>query len=345
MYHEPKILIIYTGGTIGMIFHPENGSLTPFDFSQIKNEVPELQRFGFTLDTIAFTPPVDSANVTPETWIRIARLVFEHYNNYDGFVILHGTDTMAYTASALSFIFENLTKPVILTGAQLPIGSLRTDGKENLVSAIEIAASHTNYGPVVPEVCIYFENKLYRGNRAKKNKAQNFNAFQSPNYPPLAETGVNIVFNHRFIQYPEVACQNFLINEVINPNVSILKVFPGIQPQVVEAITNIPGNRAIVLETYGAGNATNQKWFLDLIKNAINRNIIVVNVTQCDAGYVDMGKYETSIELQNSGVLSGYNTTSEAAITKLMVLLGKCSRVEEVAHYMAKSLRGEISIP
>ncbi len=344
MNRETSILIIYTGGTIGMVYNPENSSLVPFDFSHIEKEVPELKRFGFKLDTEAFSPAVDSANVTPETWQRIARLIEDKYNDYDGFVVLHGTDTMAYTASAISFMLENLSKPVIFTGAQLPIGSLRTDGKENLVTAIEIAASRTAYGPVVPEVCVYFENRLFRGNRAKKNKAQYFNAFQSPNYPPLAETGVNIVFNSRFIRYPEAAARPFYVNYSIDSNVAILKVFPGIQPQVVNAIINIEGLKAIVLETYGAGNACSLPWFINSLKIAIDKGLIVLNVTQCDSGHVDMGKYETSIQLEKIGVISAYDSTTEAAITKLMVLLGKCTRVEELKHFLSLSIRGEISI-
>lgn len=337
-----SILIIYTGGTIGMIKNPETGALTPFDFDQIQEEVPELKRFGFNLSTISFSPIIDSSNLNPEVWIKLAQLIKENYKKYDGFVILHGTDTMAYSASALSFMLENLNKPVIFTGSQLPIGTLRTDGKENLISAIEIAATEQNGQPMAPEVCVYFENKLMRGNRTTKYNADHFNAFESPNYPDLAVAGINLKFNYGAIHYHTVK-KDLIIHTQLDTNVLIVKIFPGLSQDVFNTLLNINKVKAIILETYGAGNAPTDQWFLDEIENVIKQGKLVLNVTQCSAGSVDMSKYETGKALKNIGVVSGYNITTEAAVAKLMHLLGKELSLEQIKIILNHSISGEIS--
>jgi len=338
-----SILIVYTGGTIGMKQNPETGALAPFNFEQIEQEVPELKKFGYNLTTYSFEPPIDSSDINPEFWKKLAALIGENYSKYDGFVILHGTDTMSFTASALSFMLEGLSKPVVLTGSQLPIGMLRTDGKENLISAIEIAASLQNGQAMVPEVTIFFENRLYRGNRTTKHNAEHFNAFRSDNYPPLAEAGISIKYNYPFIHYPTQE-QQLIVHTHLDSSIAVLKLFPGISEDVVEAVLNTKGVKAVILETYGSGNAPMQQWFLKRLEKAINNNIVVFNVTQCKAGGVDMDKYENGLMLKRLGVVSGHDITFEAAVAKLMFLLGKGFCGNALANELEKSIAGEITL-
>ena len=341
--NQPSLLLIYTGGTIGMVEDVQSKSLKPFDFGQITDYIPELKKLNVSLTTIAFEHPIDSSDINPSIWIRLVDLIVKNYNGYDGFVILHGSDTMAYTASMLSYMLENLQKPVILTGSQLPMGIIRTDGKENIITAIEIAASKEKNKTIVPEVCIYFEYRLYRGNRTHKFNAEQFQAFKSSNYPVLAEAGVHITYNRNYIQ-PST-------NKRLNPhlcldtNVGVLKLFPGVTPAYVSALLTTPGLKGLVLETFGSGNAPSQEWFLTLLGNAIRSGLIVLNVTQCNAGAVEQGKYETSIGLKKAGVISGADITFEAAITKLMFLLGQPLSAKEIKQQLSQSLRGEMTLP
>lgn len=325
-----------------MVNDPVTGSLVPIDFRHISSQVPELRRFGFTLETVTFDPVIDSSEVNPETWHRIASSIGENYNRFDGFVVLHGTDTMAYSASALSFMLQGLEKPVIFTGAQLPIGVLRTDGKENLITAIEIAAARENGLPVVPEVCIYFENKLLRGNRTIKYSAEHFNAFVSPNLPPLAEAGIQIRYNRNIIRYPTVR-RPLTVSGSFETSVAVLQLFPGIRRETVHAIMATAGVRGLILETYGTGNAPTVSWFLDELKSFISGGGMVLNVTQCQAGSVEMGLYETSAGLISAGVISGRDITTEAAVTKMMILLGSGLPQERVASMLSRPLCGEMS--
>jgi L-asparaginase len=340
--NEPSILIIYTGGTIGMVNDPVSGSLIPINFGDISDQVPELRKFGYRLRSISFDPVIDSSNIDPSVWVKIADAIYENYNDYDGFVILHGTDTMAYSASALSFILENLEKPVIFTGSQLPIGVLRTDGKENLITSIEIAAEKKNGLPVVPEVCIYFDNKLMRGNRTTKISAEHFDAFNSPNYPPLAEAGLHIKFNTEHIRYPVIR-QELVVHRKINTNVAVLKLFPGMNRDFVNALVNTKNLQAIIMETFGAGNAPTYKWFLEEISQFISKGGLILNVTQCHGGTVEMELYETGRELLNAGVISGRDLTSEASVTKMMHLLSRFDSTDKVTYYLERSLVGEIT--
>ncbi|MDH6304276.1 L-asparaginase [Parabacteroides sp. PF5-5] len=339
------ILLIYTGGTIGMIENPETGVLESFNFQHLKNNMPELKKLGYAVTTYQFDPPMDSSDMGPDSWMKIVEIISENYQLYDGFVILHGTDTMSYTASALSFMLENLSKPVILTGSQLPIGMLRTDGKENLITAIEIAADQDSDGqPVITEVCIFFENDLLRGNRTRKINADNFNAFRSYNYPPLAHAGIHIKYDLPQILRP-TPHKPLKPHYLLDRNIAILKMYPGISPQVVESILNIPGLKGVVMETFGSGNAPRDEWFITMLKDATERGIVIVNVTQCVGGNVEMHRYETGRKLLEAGVISGYDSTTESAVTKLMFLFGHGLSSEEVKEHMNRSLIGEITIP
>ena len=338
----PSVLLIYTGGTIGMIENPETGALETFNFDQLLRHVPELKRFNYRIASYQFNPPIDSSDMEPSLWAKIVRIISDNYNQFDGFVILHGTDTMAYTASALSFMLENLAKPVILTGSQLPIGTLRTDGKENLITAIEIAAAkHPDGTPIVPEVCIFFENELMRGNRTTKINAENFNAFRSFNYPPLAKVGIHIRYNEHFIRNP--ASHPLKPHYLFDTNVVMLTLFPGIQESIINSVLHVPNLKAVVLKTFGSGNAPQKKWFIKQLKDAAERGIIIVNITQCQSGAVEMKRYETGLQLLQAGVISGYDSTPECAVTKLMFLLGHGFSLNEIRRNMDSDLSGEIT--
>ena len=341
---KSSILLIYTGGTIGMKEDPTVQALTPFNFSQILEEVPELNKFAYKIDTFTFDPLIDSSDVEPSLWVSLAGLIEEKYDVYDGFVILHGTDTMAYSASALSFMIEGLTKPVIFTGSQLPIGMPRTDGKENLISSVEIAAAKDENGhAIVPEVCICFDNILMRGNRTSKINSDNFRAFRSENCPPLAEAGINIRYNRSEIIYPQDWEKRPVFHKELDTRVSILKLHPGITPQVVRSILCSNGPRAIIIETYGAGNAPSKEWFLNLVKEAASMGKILLNITQCIAGSVNMDIYATGKCLKDAGVANGYDSTTESALAKLFHLMGISDKNEYVQKGLENNLRGEIS--
>ncbi len=338
-----SVLIIYTGGTIGMVENNQTGSLEPFNFHHLLDKVPELRQLGFSISTVQFEPPIDSSEIEPKMWKKLVEIIAENYDLFDGFVVLHGTDTMSYTASALSFMLENLNKPIILTGSQLPIGMLRTDGKENLITAIEIAAAKNSKGePLVPEVCVFFGDHLLRGNRTTKVSAESFNAFVSANYPPLAQVGVHIHYDENQIARPsqEPLRPHFLMNT----DIVILKLFPGISEQTVSSILHIPGLKGVVLETFGSGNAPVKEWFLNLMKEAVEKGIVIVNVSQCMGGAVQMSRYGTGNKLEETGVVSGHDSTTEAVLTKLMFLFGHHYSASEVKEYLNRSLCGEITL-
>lgn len=338
-----SVLIIYTGGTIGMVNDPETGVLCPFNFEQIAKAVPEIKEFGFAIDSYTLPEIIDSSDLKPTLWEELCQIILENYEKYCGFVILHGTDTMAYSASALSFMLSNLTKPVIFTGSQLPIGTIRTDGRENLIAALEISAAYMEDKAIVPEVCILFGAKLFRGNRTTKINAESFDAFQSFNYPPLAEIGIHIHYNYGAINYSPRTEPISLFTKM-DTNIAILQLFPGIRTEVIDAIIHTPGLKGLILETYGSGNAPTDASFLSKIEDAAEKGIIIYNVTQCQGGTVEMGRYETSTKLLKYGVSSGYDITIEAAICKMMYLIGQYKDTNEMKKYLNSSIKGEITI-
>ena len=344
MNPKKSVLLIFTGGTISMTADPETGALRPADVEVMMKMLPELGELGIEIQGIPLFPLVDSSDIGPDTWERIALAIQENYNQFDGFVVLHGTDTMSYSASALGFMLEGLFKPVIFTGSQLPIGVLRTDAKENLITAVEIAAAHSNGDAMVPEVCLFFEDKLFRANRTTKQNSEHFNAFASYNYPLLAEAGVHIKYFPNYIRKPD-SHATLKVRTKTDRNVAILKMYPGITEHTVQGILSIPGLKAVVLETFGAGNAPRFDWFYRALKSAAERGIIIVNKSQCSTGTVEMGLYETSLNLLNAGVISGYDSTTEALIAKLMYLLGENEDVETVKRLMVTNLCGEITVP
>jgi len=340
---ENSVLLLFTGGTISMSEDPSTGALRPIDFDRLQEYMPEIKQTGIRVKSVPFLPLIDSSDVDPSAWERMALLIEENYEDFDGFVVLHGTDTMAYSASALSFMLENLSKPVIFTGAQLPIGMMRSDAKENLLTAIEIASAKENGQPIVPEVCIFFEDTLFRGNRTTKKNAEHFSAFNSYNYPPLAKAGVHIKYFRSSIHYP-AAGTKLRVRTHIDQNIAILKLFPGITEHTVNAILQIPGLKAVVLESFGAGNAPRKTWFYNALKDATDRGILIVNKSQCSTGSVEMGRYETSLNLMSAGVMSGYDCTTEAIVTKLMYLLGECDSQDAIKHQLSVSMCGEMTI-
>ncbi|MEN8185988.1 MAG: asparaginase [Bacteroidota bacterium] len=338
----PNILLIYTGGTIGMVKDYKTNALKAFDFNQIKEKIPELNLLNCTIKTVSFDYPIDSSNMSPEYWIKIVDIIEKNYDEVDGFVILSGTDTMSYTSSAISFMLENLNKPIIFTGSQLPIGDLRTDAKQNLITAFEIAATHEKGIPKIKEVCLYFEYKLYRANRTTKVNAEQFEAFQSPNFPPLAESGVHLNFNDTYLRQGN-ANKKLIVRKKIEDNVVILKLFPGIRKQVVECILNITDLKGVILETYGSGNAPSDAWFIDLLRAAIEKEIPIVNVTQCQSGSVHLGYYETSSKMKDIGIISGKDITTESAIAKMKYLLGEGILFKDFKELFENPLRDELN--
>lgn len=341
-HKNTSVLLIYTGGTIGMVKNATTGALESFTYENMVRHIPELAKMDFTINSLQFEPPIDSSDMHPSIWCELAQIIYDNYDKYSGFVILHGTDTMAYTASALSFMLENLTKPVILTGSQLPIRELRTDGKENLLTSLEIAAAQIDGHPVVREVCIYFENHLMRGNRTTKINAENFNAFHSCNYPSLAEAGIHIKYENAYMLTPDTS-RSVAAHNKFDPNVAVLSLFPGIQETVVRSLLETPGLKGVILRTFGTGNAPHAEFLSRLLKEATDKGIVVVNVTQCLEGTVEMDRYETGMQLIEAGVTSGKDMTPEAALTKLMILLGHNFTPEEIRQRITKSLAGELT--
>ncbi len=346
MKHErkPRILIIYTGGTIGMIENAETKALEPFDFTHLIDNVPKIKMLDYVIENIQFDPPLDSSDMNPDCWVQMARAIEDNYDSFDGFVVLHGTDTMAYTASALSFMLENLNKPVIITGSQLPIGEVRTDGEENLITALQIAAATDAKGePMVQEIAILFENYLWRGNRSTKMSADNFNAFKSNNYPPLAKIGLGIHFNQDALMR-KTGNAPLRVHYNMDTNVMFLELHPGITENIFEHLLSTPGIKGIVLRTFGTGNAPTYPWFIRAVKNAVDRGIVIVNVTQCVNGGVHPKRYVSGDRLSGAGTSSGNDMTSEAAITKMMYLFGLGLRPDEVREQIEHPICGELTL-
>ena len=336
-----NILIIYTGGTIGMVQDHKTGELKPINFNQIKEEVPESRKFNYNIDVVSFNPVLDSSDMQPMHWVQMAEIIQKNYEDYTGFVILHGSDTLAYTASALSFMLENLSKPVIITGSQLPVGEIRTDAKENLITSIEIAATLIDGKPAVPEVCVYFDYLLFRGNRVTKMNSSKFEAFQSVNFPPLAEVGVHLKFNTHLIL--KVTGKKLKVHKNLDPSIGLIRLFPGMSRDWFTAQLRAKNIKALIIETFGSGNAPSAGWFIDELNLALSTGLVVVNITQCAGGTVEQGRYTTSSKLAKMGVVAGADLTSEAAISKLMCLLGRKLKMAEIKRLMKVSMAGELT--